>query len=170
MRKRNDRTVDKKVFEPSIGETCGWQLLTRRMNYCKGDGSVFTKILRLVYLTSQRPQQSPAISCKLMVPVRMTKHLSEATSSTLARANHWLQITGKRVIGAETIKYPLNVYQERPVDTGKPNYTVGVSNFYINVFKLYLDGPYEEPPLEVYQPPPEILPSKAPRSVGCVLL
>ncbi|XP_064652669.1 uncharacterized protein LOC135503175 [Lineus longissimus] len=115
------------------------------------------------------PSPAPpiALAVKVFYPVQLSNvgMLSmpsfETFSQTMQRAGAWLQVVGRRVISVETVPVFMTVYEHMAQHGGgngaECSMMIGGGDnmtSYQFVIRVYLDGPYQEPPAEVLPPLP----------------
>ncbi|KAK2143596.1 hypothetical protein LSH36_827g00023 [Paralvinella palmiformis] len=129
---------------------------TRNMDFTMGSGdTTFVKVIRVPFVKASS-STNLYLTSKTFVPVRFGGKESETTSQTMARVNQWLNYTGAKVIGIDTLEYEISIQNHNPVDVNNARSTVMKthSHYWISTIRLYIDGPFIEPSEEVCPPIP----------------
>ncbi|CAG0901440.1 unnamed protein product [Darwinula stevensoni] len=154
------------------------QLDTQRTWYTEHGGvnTYYVRILRVAFVPTEEIHLPPyTLTCRTFQPVLLERGGMfkapeyESMSQTRDRVAAWMRLVGATLISAETSAIRLNTGGERkmgPEATYTFNETTqsgggntsrhSVTERWIYIIRLFLDGEYEEPPAEVLPPVPEI--------------
>lgn len=147
----------------------GYIVDTQRMSFTEHGGrtTLYVRILRIAYvkplgqpMAFDRP--SLQLHCKTFVPLQLTRGFFvpefESLTETRQRIEAWIKATGARVLSSETAAMRLYTGGEAYAGA-EASFTYNLSSrneYWIFVFRLYLDGFYHEPPAEMLPPEPTI--------------
>ncbi|CAG0888735.1 unnamed protein product [Darwinula stevensoni] len=154
------------------------QLDTQRTWYTEhGDvNTYYVRILRVAFVPTEEIHLPPyTITCRTFQPVLLeregmfTAPEYESMSQTRYRVAAWMRFVGATLISAETSAIRLDTGGERKMGPeatytfnetsqsgGSSTSRHSVTERWIYIIRLYLDGEYEEPPAEVLPPVPKI--------------
>ncbi|XP_023239026.1 uncharacterized protein LOC111637686 isoform X2 [Centruroides sculpturatus] len=138
------------------------QTFCHRVNkYKKND---YIKILRVVFikLPEVANVSSPLrLTCKTIYPYRLRKgafvYKYEKLTAVKERLQKWLQLTGARVFNIETSAIRIKLGECRnEINTNITFHRTCFKAGWIYVFRLYLEGNYEEPSEDLMPPIPVV--------------
>ncbi|CAG0898365.1 unnamed protein product [Darwinula stevensoni] len=155
------------------------QLDTQRTWYTEhGDvKTYYVRILRVAFVPTEEIHLPPyTLTCRTFLPIQLERGGMfkapeyESMSQTRDRVAAWMELVGATLISAETSAIRLNTGGERKMGPeatytfnettqrhqGNTTHRHSVTERWIYVIRLYLDGEYEEPPAELLPPIPEI--------------
>lgn len=147
-----------------------FEIDSREMIYDTGNAmdTSQVKVLRVAYIELAHADQLEKIeycvpilslSSKIIVPVRLARTQCETLRQTVFRTNAWLNLTGARIVGVDTLNYEFHP-DTKTVRTEQVCSTkhYGTGHHWTTAIRLYIDGPFEEPPVELLPPVPDYQP------------
>ncbi|GFT70311.1 uncharacterized protein NPIL_66861 [Nephila pilipes] len=144
---------------------------TQKMDFTEhgGRATFYVRILRVAYVKTrdpsnknQMPMPLTQLTCRTFVPVQLTTGLFipdfENLQETKERVTAWVKATGVKVVSAETAALRVLTGGEAKNGT-EASFTFNRAErdeYWIFVIRLYINGPYHEPPTEMLPPVPEL--------------
>ncbi|XP_067141162.1 uncharacterized protein [Centruroides vittatus] len=138
---------------------------TQRMSYTEhgGRNTYYVRILRVTYTKCSELNALPPplhLNCKTIVPYQVTvgalSEEYEGLTMVKERLKRWVELTGARVLSAETAAMRLRTGGEarHGIETTFTYNRSELNERWIYVFRLYLDGYYADPPAHLMPQPP----------------
>ncbi|CAH1785643.1 unnamed protein product [Owenia fusiformis] len=118
----------------------------------------FVRTVRIAYAINPAPipPETPMLlTTKVMCPYKVGARIFETNGQNLQRVVAWLHLSGAKVLCAETVEY--NFHPDAKIVRSDESYwkvTGHTGHYWLCCFRLYIVGPYTEPPASMLPPPP----------------
>lgn len=152
----------------------------QRMSYTEhgGRATYYVRVLRLTYtkppdsIITEATVSTPILhlTCKTFIPYQLSTSMFvpefESLTQTKDRMKIWVQLTGARVLSAETVAMRLLTGGETRsgIEASFTYNPANMNEYWIYVIRLYLDGYYKEPEPHLLPPPPPVV------TKGCAII
>lgn len=145
----------------------GYSIDSKRMSYTEhgGRNTYYVRILRVAYVKCVETTAIPPplhLTCKTIIPYQTVSGIYssqyESLSQVKLRLQKWIELTGARILSVETAAMRLRTGGEA-IHGVEASFTYNRSErneYWIFVFRLYLDGYYRDPPPGLLPAPPNI--------------
>ncbi|XP_067141148.1 uncharacterized protein [Centruroides vittatus] len=146
---------------------------TQRMSYTEhgGKSTYYVRVLRVTYtkpaesLIMEASIRTPVLhlTCKTFIPYQLNTSMFipefESLTQTKERMKIWVQLTGARMLSAETVAMRLLTGGEATsgIEASFTYNPANMNEYWIYIIRLYLDGYYKEPEPHLLPPPPPVV-------------